>query len=150
MEERTNPTIGTASAVATNPLKRIPSFMNSPRRESVFSFGIIRLLVLCVMRSGVWLRRSLRPLRGEPGDYVRDFLFRHRFARDISAPVGSAEFRSSGDHHNAECLIADERKKIIICDGASLWCSAAVRPVARRAVDPECQSPRRNIPRGLG
>src|ERR1700730_6338278 len=149
MEDRTNRTIGTASALATNPLKRIPNLMNSPRRESNFSFSIIQLLVLYVIRSGVCLRRKLRPPRSEPCDYVRDFLLRHRFARGGSTPVGSAELRAPGDHHSAQPLIADQRQKGIIRDGASLCSPAAVRAVARRAVGLECACAMRNISRRL-
>src|SRR3989442_3402239 len=50
IEERRNCTIGTASAVATNPLNRIPIFMNSPRRVSIGSFDIVRILALLLIR----------------------------------------------------------------------------------------------------
>src|ERR1700730_11873393 len=96
MEDRTNPTTGTASADATTPLKRIPNFINSPRRESVFSFDIVKLLMRRVIRNGICLLRICRALRGEPRHYVRDFLFRHRLAGNISAPVGSAKFGAPG------------------------------------------------------
>src|ERR1700733_11785733 len=52
IEDRRKPAMGTASAVATNPLNRIPTFMNRPRREivfSVFSFGIGKLLLLRII-----------------------------------------------------------------------------------------------------
>src|SRR5208282_2938252 len=149
MEERTNPTMGTASAVATRPLNRIPSFMNRPRRESVFSFDIVKLLVRCVTRSGGWLQRTLRPLRGEPRDYVRDFLVRHRFAGEISAPVGSAELRTAGNDNGAQALIADERKEGVIRDSASLCSSAAARAMAGLAVALEHERALRNISSGL-
>jgi hypothetical protein len=51
--------MGTARAVATNPLKRIPNFMNSPRREILFSFGTFGLLGLSVIGSRIrltWIR----------------------------------------------------------------------------------------------
>ena len=46
IEESRNPTIGTVSAVATNPLNSIPIFINSPRRLIMVSFDIVKLLVL--------------------------------------------------------------------------------------------------------
>src|ERR1700721_1145365 len=134
IEDRTNPTIGTARADATKPLKRIPNFINSPRRESVFSFDIVELLMLCVIRSGICLLRICRAVRGEPRHYVCDFLFRHWFARDISAPVGSAKFGSTDNDNGAQTLIAEEREKYIIRHGAALRSTSAVRAVAGRAV----------------
>src|SRR6202166_517699 len=49
IEDRRNFNMGTASAVGTNPLNRIPIFMNRPRREIVFSLGIGKLLLLRVI-----------------------------------------------------------------------------------------------------
>src|SRR5580704_16128073 len=77
IEESTNRTIGTAIAVATIPLNRIPNFMRRPRRERVVSFDIEKLLVMLrVIRSGVLLPWVLDTVRGEPGDHVSDFLVR--------------------------------------------------------------------------
>src|SRR5215469_16309790 len=61
MEDRRKPTMGTARAVATNPLNSIPIFMKKPRRDSVFSFDIFILLMLGVIRSSVWLPGVLNP-----------------------------------------------------------------------------------------
>src|SRR4029077_8368635 len=133
-EDKRNRTIGTARAVATSPLKRIPNFMNNPRREILFSFGIFRLLMLGVIRSRVCPPRVLNPPRGEPGNYVGDFLIRHRFSRHISTPIGRAQFRTPGDHNRAQALIADERKKRIIRDSAALGSTTSTRTVARLAV----------------
>src|SRR5580692_7604154 len=74
IEDRRKRTIGTASAVATTPLNRIPIFMNSPRRESVFSFDIVKLLVLRIIRNRIRLARALNASRGEPCNNVSDFL----------------------------------------------------------------------------
>src|ERR1700722_1859287 len=147
IEDRTNPTMGTASADATKPLKRIPNFINSPRRESVFSFDIVELLMLCVIRSGICLLRICRALRGEPRHYVCDFLFRHWFAGNISAPVRSAKFGATGNDNGAQALIADEREKYIIRHGASLLSTPPVPTVAGPAVDPEYERSLRGIAR---
>src|ERR1700730_12015736 len=134
IEDRTNPTSGTASADATKPLNRIPNFMNSPRRESVFSVDIVKLLMLRVIRTAICRPRLRRALRGKPSNYLRNFLFRHGFAGNIPAPVGSAKFGATGNHSGAQALIADEREKYIIRHGASLRSTATVRTVARPAV----------------
>ena len=86
--------------------------------------------MLCIVRSGIWPSRTLRPLGGEPRNYIRDFLLRHRFAGDVSAPVRRAEFRAAGDGNGAQALIADERKKSLICDVASFWSPVAAHAVA--------------------
>src|ERR1700730_16753203 len=78
IEDRTNPTMGTASADATKPLNRIPNFMNSPRLVRVFSFRLEEPPMGRVTRSGICRVRTSRALRGEPRHYVGDFLFRHR------------------------------------------------------------------------
>src|SRR5580704_1757013 len=131
--------MGTASVVATNPLKRIPIFINSPRRETVFSFDIIRPLVLLVLRNRVRLAWSLSALRGEPGDDIGDFLIRHRLAGHISPPVRRSQFRAPGDDNGAQSLIADQRKKGIIGDGASPRGSVAARAVTGFAVGLVCE-----------
>src|SRR5260370_18905470 len=118
-EESRNRTIGKERAIATKPLKSIPIFMNSPRRESIFSFDIFRLLVLGVIRSRVWLPRVLNPPRGEPSDYVGDFLVRHRPARHVSPPIRRSQLRAARDDTRAQPLIADERQKRIIRDRAA-------------------------------
>src|ERR1700688_3671806 len=120
MEESRNSTIGTAITVATSPLNKIPSFMNRPRRERVVSTGIEKLLMLLrVIRNGIRLPRDLHTERGEPGNYVRNFLVGHRFARHVSTPVRGAQFRTAGDNNGAQCLIADQRQKRIVDDGAA-------------------------------
>src|ERR1700688_799262 len=107
MEDRTNPTMGTAGAVATKPLNRIPNFMNSPRRESVFPFGIVRLLMLRSIQNGIRLSGVLNPPGGQPGNDVGAFLARHGLARHVSAPVRRSQFRAAGDNNGAQPLIAD-------------------------------------------
>src|ERR1700730_1633574 len=148
IEDRTNPTTGTARADATKPLKRIPNFMNSPRRESVFSFDIVKLLMLRVIRSGICRPRIRRTLRGKPSNYIRDFLFRHRFARNISAPVGRAKFGATGNHNSAQALIADEREERMIRHGAALCSTSAVRAVTVPAVGLEYEGPSPGISHG--
>src|ERR1700722_513907 len=86
-EDRTNPTIGTARAAAPTPLNRIPSFMNNPRRVTVFSCDIVSLLALCGIRNWIRLPGILHALRLQPRNDVPDFLPGHRLARDIPAPV---------------------------------------------------------------
>src|SRR5258708_871572 len=141
--------MGTASAVATRPLNRIPIFINSPRRESVFSFDIIRLLVLRVIRNGIRLSRVRSPPRGEPGNYVGDFLVRHGLAGHVSAPVWRSQFGTTGDDNGAQPLIADEREKGIIRDGAALWSSVAARAVARFAIRFVGKFASQSVARGL-
>src|ERR1700739_3251610 len=108
-EERRKRTIGTARPVATSPLKRIPNFMNNPRREIVFSFGMVRLLVLAVARSGIRLPRGFRALGGKPGNYVGDFLVRHGLPRRISSPVRRSHFWTPGDHNRSQALVSEQR-----------------------------------------
>src|SRR5713101_6393503 len=127
--------IGTAKAVATRPLNKIPAFMKNPRREIVFSFGIVKLLVLCVIRSGIRLSGVLRAPRGKPGNDVSNFLVRHGLTRHVCAPVGGPQFGTARDDNRAKPLIADQREKGIVREGTSLWSSAAARPMAGLAVD---------------
>src|SRR3989442_7763894 len=134
IEERRNGTIGTANAVPTNPLNRIPIFMNSPRRVSIVSFDMVRLLALLVIGHEVRLPRVLHAARGEPRNDIGDFLVRHRLAWHISAPVGRPQFRTAGDDDRAQALIAHERQKRIIGNGAALWAAPASRAVARFAI----------------
>src|SRR5260370_19789830 len=120
MEGKRKGTTGTASVVATTPLKRIPIFMKSPRRESVFSFNIMRLLLLCVIRNGIRLARVQSALRCEPSNYVGNFLVGHRLAGCVSAPVRCSQFGTAGDNNGAQPLIAHQREKGIIVDSAPL------------------------------
>src|SRR5260370_29744142 len=129
-EESRNRTIGKARAIATKPLKSIPIFMNSPRRESIFSFDIFRLLVLGVIRSRVWMPRVLNPPRGEPGDYVGNFLVRHKPARHVSPPIRRSQLRAARDDTRAQLLIADERQKRIIRDRAAFASASTACAVA--------------------
>src|SRR5260370_23205123 len=132
-EESRNRTIGKARAIATKPLKSIPIFMNSPRRESIFSFDIFRLLVLGVIRSRVWLPRVLNPPRGEPGDYVGDFLVKHRPARHVSPPIRRSQLRAAREDTRAQPLIADVRQKPIIRDPPACASARTGWAVARLA-----------------
>src|SRR5262249_48488056 len=116
--------IGTAIAAATNPLKRIPNFMNSPRR--VVSFDIVSLLVR--------LAWNCSPPRREPGDYVRDLLVGHRFAANVAAPIGCSQFGTAGDDVRPQPLVADQREEGVVGDGAAFWCAAAIRAVTGCAV----------------
>src|SRR5262249_24468075 len=110
IDERRYCTIGTANVVATNPLTNIPILVKNPRRESVVSFDIVRLLVLRV-RSGIGLPGVLCSARNQPGDNVRDFLVCHRLAGHVSAPVGRTQFRAAGYDNRAQSLIAHQRQK---------------------------------------
>src|SRR6266403_1322676 len=128
--------MGTASAVATNPLNRIPIFMNRPRREMILSFDIFQLLMLRVIRNCVRLARILNALRSKPCHYVGHFLVRHGLVWDISAPVRRSQFGTADDDNRAQPLIADQREKRIVGDCATLWASVAARAMARFAVSP--------------
>src|ERR1700688_4453480 len=100
MEESTNRTIGTAIAVATMPLNRIPSFIRRLRRERVVSLSLDiekLLVVLRVIRNGIGLSRVLAAARNQPGNDIGDFLVRHRLAWHVSAPVGRSQFWTAGD-----------------------------------------------------
>src|SRR5262245_2964593 len=91
-DESRKRTIGTASVAATAPLKKIPSFMNRPRRVINVSFDIVKLLALPFVRSQIRLSRCADAVRGEPAHHVGHFLIRHRPSSDVSTPVGSAQF----------------------------------------------------------
>jgi len=152
-EESRNRTIGTAIAVATMPLNRIPNFMKRLRRERVvsLSFDIEKLLmVLRFIRSGIGLSRVLNASRNEPGNNVRDFLVGHGFTGDVSTPVRGAQFGAAGDDYGAQSLIADQREKRIIGNGAALWSAAAVRAVAGCAVSLVGSSPCVMLPADFG
>src|SRR6266404_9320023 len=123
--------MGTASAAATTPLNRIPIFMNSPRRESVFSFDIVKLLMLRVIRNGIGLTGVLYAPRGKPCNHVGDFLVRHRLARHVATPVGCPQLGTASDHNRTQSLIADEREKGIVRNRAALCASATGNAVAR-------------------
>src|SRR4029077_7041885 len=99
--------------------------MKNPRRDTKFSFDIVKLLMLPVIRNGIRLPWVLNSPRAEPRNHVGHFLVRHRLARHIFAPVRSPQFRTSGDHDRAQALIADQREKGIVRDGAALWSSTA-------------------------
>src|SRR5580700_1751084 len=135
MEESTNRTIGTAIAVATMPLNRIPSFIRRLRRERAVSFDIEKLLmVLRGIRNGIGLSSVLTATRNQPSNDVSDFLVRHRLAWHVSAPVGRSQFRPADDDRGAQPLIANQREKRIIRDGAAFWSAATARTMAGLAV----------------
>src|SRR5260370_3691942 len=108
--------------------------MKNPRRDTKFSLDIIKLLMLPVLRSGIGLPGILKSTGAAPRKSVGHFLVRHRLARHISAPARSPQFRTAGDHDRAQALIADQREKGIVRDGAALWSCTAARPMARFAV----------------
>src|SRR5260370_26646237 len=108
--------MGTVSAAATKPLKRIPIFMKNPRRDTKFSFDIVKLLMLRVIRNGIGLPRILRSPRAEPRNHVGDFLVRHGLARYVSAPVGCPQFGTARDYNRAQTLIAEQGEKGIVRD----------------------------------
>src|SRR5713226_759937 len=108
--------------------------MKNPRRDSKFSFDIVKLLMLRVIRIGIGLPGILRAPRAEPGNHVGHFLVRHGPARHISTPVGGPQFGTTGDHDRAKPLIADQREKRIVRDSAALWSSTAAGSMARFAV----------------
>src|SRR5260370_32654469 len=99
--------------------------MKSPRRESVFSFNIMRLLLLCVIRNGIRLARVQSALRCEPSNYVGNFLVGHRLAGCVSAPVRCSQFGTAGDNNGAQPLIAHQREKGIIGVSAALLSAAS-------------------------
>src|SRR5580704_17315374 len=125
-------------AVATNPLKRIPNFMNRPRREILFSSDIVKLLVLGVIRSRIWLPWVVNPFRGQPGNEVGDFLIGDGLARHIFSPIWSSQFRAPCDDNGAQSLVADKRKKRIVGDGTGLLTTATTRAMAGLAVNFVC------------
>src|ERR1700751_2234351 len=104
-EEERNRAIGTANTIAANPLNRIPSFMKKPRRETVVSvdeaitglLDISHLLVLRVIRRGIWLPWVLNAAGPGPRNHVRDLLVRHWLSRNVAAPVRRTQFRPSCD-----------------------------------------------------
>src|ERR1700681_460611 len=102
--------IGTATAVATKPLNRIPIFINSVRREIVLSVDIVMLLILRIFRIWVGLARASGTQRGQPSNYVDDFLVGHGPARHILAPVRCAKFVQTDDHRSSQILIANQRE----------------------------------------
>src|ERR1700724_2207998 len=108
--DKRNRTIGTASAVATKPLTRIPIFIISARREIVSSIDIVMLLILHVLRIWVGLPWASGTPRGQPSDYVADFLVGHGPARHILAPVRCAKFRPPGYHRDSQILITHQRE----------------------------------------
>src|ERR1700722_2063642 len=161
MEEKRKRATGRANTMAANPLNRIPIFMKNPRRErSGLADGAISgfvdilflrffLRVLRVVQSGIrlpWIRRTSRC---QPGNYICDFLIGHWTSGDVAAPVGCAQFRAAGDHDRAQCLIADQRQKRIIRDGASLLRSPAFRTMAGCAICSKYELAAIGIPRGL-
>src|SRR5258708_14375460 len=108
--------------------------MKNPRRDTKFSFDIVKLLMLRVIRTGIGLPRILRAPRPEPRNHVGHFLVRHRLARYITAPVGGPQFGAPGNHNRAQALIAYQREIGIVGDGATLLSSVAAGPMAGFAV----------------
>src|ERR1700679_3394335 len=101
MEEKRKRATGSATMIAATPLKRIPSFMKNPRRESEASaggvvsvlvdiffspiisplfLGVLRLRLLRIVHSGIRLPRILRAPGCQPRNYVCDFLIGHWIA----------------------------------------------------------------------
>src|SRR5229473_8252444 len=85
--------------------------------------------MLCVIRNRIRLSWVLNTARNEPGNYVGDFLVRHRLAGHVASPVGRAQLRTSSNHDGVQPLIADQREKRIISNGAAFW-SATARTAA--------------------
>src|SRR5439155_15954510 len=154
------PMTGMAASVAAAALSARPSVKRNPRREvgdgsiswsahmaSPLSFRLALSRGATAApgrpkRWGAWGAPGAphvlcpagdqRPLRGEPGDDVRDLLWRERAARDVPAPVGHAEICSSRDHGRAQILIAHEREIRRVHDRTRLRPAAPVRAMAAR------------------
>src|SRR5205823_5941375 len=98
------PMIGIPASVAAAAHSPRPSVNRNPRRDggdgskSWFAH-------MASDSSPAWNRL---PFCDEPGDDVRDFLGGEGAARDLSAPVGHTDVRSSRDHGRAHMLIAHE------------------------------------------
>src|SRR5580704_12384156 len=105
--------------------------------------------MLRIIRNGIRLPRIFNSLRGKPGHYVGDFLVGHGFVRHVSAPVWGPQFRAASDDNRAQPLIADQREKRIIGDGAAFWSSATARAVAGCAVSFVCDFALNSIARGF-
>src|ERR1700689_28307 len=166
MEEKRKRATGRANTIAANPLNTIPSFMRNPRRERLASAGgvvtvfvdilflrlflpVLRLRLLRIVRSGIRLPRILCTPRCQPRNYIGDFLIGHWTSWDVAAPVGCTQLRPASDHDRAQCLIADQRQKRIIRNGASLRRSRAIRTMAGCAKGSKHESTVTDIPGGF-
>src|SRR5262245_52970972 len=76
-------------------------------------------------------------LRHEPGHHVGDVLRRHRLVRRVSPPVRLPEVLPAGDRRRAQRLVARERKKIPVNDGATFRSAPAIRAMTPGTVGPE-------------
>src|SRR5260370_9144556 len=101
--------MGTARAIATSPLKRIPNFMSSPRREILFSFGTCRLLEVRVIESRGRLAWAPNPPGRAPRNYAGAFLIRQRPPSQIPPPRGRSQVRAARDSHRPSALVLDQR-----------------------------------------
>src|SRR5258708_30794130 len=101
------------------------------------------------MQTGIRLSGVRSPARGEQGNYVGDFLVRHGLAGNVSAPVWRSQFGTTGDDNGAQPLIADQREKRIIRDGAAPWTSVAAWSVAGFAIRFGGKFASQSVARGL-
>src|SRR6266496_563168 len=82
----------------------------------IVSLIFLRLLVAWIGLAGIWL-----PLCNQPRNNICNFLWCHRSVRRTIAPIGMAKIRAPSDDSCAQILIADEREKGAINNGASLF-----------------------------
>src|SRR5258708_10085914 len=73
-------------------------------------------------------------MHGQPGDYVGDFLFRHRMAGSITSPVRSALVAPAGDHRCPKGLVAHKCEESRIDNRSALRAPRSVFAVASRAI----------------
>src|SRR5271165_3222651 len=165
IEDSTKRTMGTAKPRATSPLNKIPNFISRLRRVMVasgatgaafggescgeFSCDILLLLALRGSGNGIRLPGVLCPLRRQPRDHVADILLRHGFAGDVAAPVRRAQFRPTSDHHSAQLLIAQQRKKRIVGNAAGFRSAPPLGAMTRGAIRLECYGAAHGIARGF-
>src|SRR5882672_3958427 len=76
---------------------------------------------LGLLVSWIWMARIWLPLDNQPGNNIGNFCWRHRSVRGTIAPIGMAKIRAPSDDSCAQILIADEREKRAINNGASLF-----------------------------
>src|SRR5260370_34333721 len=105
--------------------------MPSRPGKSLFSFDFSGPLGWGVIQTRVWLPGFLTPPRGEPGDYVGDFVVRHTPARLVSPPIRRSQLRAPRDDTRAPLLTAEDRQNRIIRDRAAFASASTAWPLAR-------------------
>src|SRR6266536_1601860 len=82
---------------------------------------IVSLIFLRLLVAWIWLSGICLSVCNQPRNNICNFLWRHRSVRRTIAPIGMAKIRAPGNHGCAQRLIADEREKGAINNGASLF-----------------------------